>query len=165
MSINQIDGSKGKVMKRHDRISSLTLLFLAICICIGSSRYPLGSWHDPGPGFLPLITGILLGGLSIILFIQVQKGDLQRPKESAYPRHKYKNSIIILGALFGYAVTLEILGFLLCTFLLLVLLFRGVIETQKWLLTIGESAVVSFSAYVLFDLCLKAQLPKGILGF
>jgi len=67
-------------------------------------------------------------------------------------------------ALFWYAIFLEILGFLMVTFLLLIFLFRG-IEPQRWLVSVGGSALASLICYAIFELWLKTQLPKGILGF
>ncbi len=45
--------------------------------------------------------------------------------------------------MFAYAFCLEILGFLVSTFLLLVFLFRAGMEPQRWLVAIGGSAIAS----------------------
>jgi hypothetical protein len=153
-------------MKRHDQMSSLLWLILAIIICIESSRLSFGSFHNPGPGFLPLLVGLLLGIFSIIIFLQATLSG--RPQEHIppwVPRERWKKLIWVLVALFAYAICLETLGFLISTFLLLVFLFRAGIETQRWIYVIGGSAIASFSSYAVFELWLKTQLPKGFLGF
>ncbi len=153
-------------MKGYDRTSSLVWLAFAIYICIESSRLSFGSFHNPGPGFLPLLIGLLLGILSIIVFLQATlSGKPQESIPSWYPKERWKKLIWVLVALFAYAVCLEILGFLISAFLLLVFLFRAGIETQKWVWAIGGSAVASLSSYAIFELWLKTQLPKGFLGF
>jgi hypothetical protein len=71
---------------------------------------------------------------------------------------------IILAVLFGYSLFLDTLGFLVSTFILLLMLFRFV-EPQKWVVAMGGSALASIASYVVFELWLKTQLPRGILGF
>ncbi len=147
-------------------MSSLVWLAFAMAICIESSRLSFGSFHNPGPGFLPLLVGILLGILSILAFLQAALSkETEKIVQSWYPKERWKKLIWVLAALFAYAVCLEILGFLLSTFLLLIFLFRAGIETQKWIWAIGGSAVTSLSSYAVFELWLKTQLPRGILGF
>jgi putative tricarboxylic transport membrane protein len=153
-------------MKRYDQMSGLVWLIFAIYICIESSRLSFGSFHNPGPGFLPLLVGLLLGIFSIIVFLQATLSG--KPQESLppwYPQERWKKLIWVLVALFAYAMCLETLGFLISTFLLLVFLFRAGIETQRWIWAIGGSAIASFSSYAVFELWLKTQLPKGFLGF
>lgn len=151
-------------MKRYDQISSLFWLFFALLICIQSIRLPLGTWDDPGPGFLPLGSGIVLGLLSSITYLKAHLRKSQGVQQAWFPKERWKNLLLVLAALFGYTICLEILGFLITTFFLLILLFRGV-EPQKWVVSILGSALISFASYVVFELWLKAQLPKGILGF
>jgi putative tricarboxylic transport membrane protein len=152
-------------MKRYDQISSLIWLVFAIYICVESIRLPLGSWRDPGPGFLPLFVGLILASLSIVCFIQARTADSTDQKASWYSREKWKNLIWILLALLAYALVLDYLGFLVTTFLLLIFLFRFGMEPQRWFWAIGGSGIASVSCYVVFELWLRTQLPKGILGF
>lgn len=147
-------------------MSSLIGLAFAITICVESSHLSFGSVHNPGPGFLPLLVGILLGIFSIVVFLQTSlSGKSQESSPSWYPKERWKKLIWVLVSLFAYALCLEFLGFLITTFLLLVFLFRAGIETQKWVWAIGGSAAASLSSYAVFELWLRTQLPKGILGF
>ena len=147
-------------------MSSLVWLILAICICIESSRLSFGSFHNPGPGFLPLLVGLILGIFSLIVFLQATLSG--KPQESLppwYPKERWRKLIWVLIALFSYAVCLETLGFLISTFLLLVFLFRYGMEPKRWVVAIGASAMASFSSYAVFELWLRTQLPRGIFGF
>jgi hypothetical protein len=151
-------------MKRSDEISSLVWMSLAAYICIESIRLPVGSWRDPGAGFFPLLSGIFLGFLSGLAFV---RAFLQKQKESGetwYSKDKWKSLISVLAVLIAYGFLLEIFGFLLTTFFLLIFLFRA-IEPQRWVVAIGGSALASIISYAVFQLWLKTQLPKGILGF
>jgi len=151
-------------MSRYDPLSSLVWFSLALFICIESSRLPLGSFRDPGPGFWPLGAGIILGLLSAINYGQSRLGKSEQVLETWYSKDRWKKLILILVSLLGYAICLEIFGFLTSTFLLLVFLFRC-IEPQKWIWVTGGSAIASFTSYAVFELWLKVQLPKGIWGF
>ena len=153
-------------MRRHDQMSSLVWLIFAIYICVESGRLSFGSFHNPGPGFLPLLIGILLGIFSIVVFLRATLSD--KPQENIppwYPRERWKKLIWVLVALFAYAICLETLGFLTSTFLLLVFLFRFGMEPKRWVVAIGGSAIASFSSYAVFELWLRTQLPRGIFGF
>ena len=151
-------------MKKYGRISTLVWLFFALCICVESLRLPLGSWRDPGPGFLPLGAGLFLGILSAIAYFQSRLGEGEEVQGSWYSKGRWKCILLILLSLCGYSVFLDFLGFLLTTFLLLILLFRFV-EPQPWKVVIGGSLLASVSSYVVFEIWLKTQLPRGILGF
>lgn len=151
-------------MNPYGQVTSLVWLSLAIAICIESIRLPLGSWQNPGAGFLPLGSGLILGFLSIIDYLQSRRAKSQEIEESWYSKGKLKNVFLVLATLVGYAVLLEYLGFLLSTFLLLAILFKAV-EPQRWAVALGGSVAASITTYVIFELLLRGQLPKGLLGF
>lgn len=151
-------------MKKYDQISSSICILVSLYICIESLRMPLGTLPEPGPGFLPLATGILLGGLSLVCLIQARQRELEEVKEPLFYKERWKSLAIVLVLLCAYALFLDVLGFILDTFLLLILLFRS-IEPQKWLVAVGGSVLTSLICYVVFELWLKTQLPKGIWGF
>lgn len=150
---------------KEDQKSSLVWLAFALFIGLETIRYlPMGNWHNPGPGFMPLVAGILLGFLSILNFLRSYLDKTTEEKEPWYSGRRWKTLIFILAVLYVYAFTFEILGFLIGTFLLLVFLFRAV-EPQRWIWAIGGSAVISFTTYVVFEWGLRSQLPRGIWGF
>jgi putative tricarboxylic transport membrane protein len=151
-------------MKRYDQISSLIWLGFALYICTESLRLPLGSWRDPGPGFLPLASGVFLGVLSGVSFFQARMRATDESRGGWYSPERWKSLLLILAALFGYALVLDALGFLVSTFILLLVLFRFV-EPQKWFVAIGGGVLASIICYAVFELWLKTQLPRGILGF
>ena len=152
-------------MNKNDRMSSGVWLLFSGYICVESLRLPLGSFRDPGPGFLPLLVGILLAALTLVSFFQARPGKAPDSREPWYPRQRWKNLIGILCALLAYAGILDVLGFLISTFLLLVFLFRSSLEPRSWPWAIGGSLIASISCYVVFELWLRTQLPKGFLGF
>ncbi len=153
-------------MRRYDQMSSLVWLAFAIYVCIASSRLSFGSFDHPGPGFLPFLVGIFLGIFSIIAFLQAYLSKItDETTPSWYSKERWKKLVGVLTVMFLYALCLEILGFLISTFLLLVFLFRYGMEPKRWTVAIGASGIASLSSYAVFELWLKTQLPRGIFGF
>jgi hypothetical protein len=151
-------------MKNYDQITSLVLLSLAVYISIESSRLPLGSWRDPGAGFLPLGSGLCLGILSMVNYLQARFRKEDYVRGSWYSKDRWKRLIVILAVLFGYSLILDFMGFLASTFILLLMLFR-LVEPQKWAVALGGSTLAAVVSYVVFEIWLKTQLPRGIFGF
>lgn len=150
-------------MKRG-QISSLVCLGFGIFISVESLRLPIGSWRDPGPGFLPLGTGIILAILSFFDYLESRKSEIAESEDSWYSRERWPKLIMVVAALFIYILSWPILGFIVSTVGLLLFFFLAV-ETQKWFVTLGGCILITLAFYGLFELWLKSQLPKGIWGF
>jgi putative tricarboxylic transport membrane protein len=150
-------------MAKTDKIVSLFWLLLSCGICILSMRIPIGTWDDPGPGLLPLASGITLGLLSVLAYALPGNSKSGRHQEVIHLT-QWKKLFFVIGCLLFYSFFLEVLGFLLTTFLFLLAVSR-IVETRPWITCILGSAFISFCCYVLFDVWLKTQLPLGILGF
>jgi len=74
---------------------------------------------------------------------------------------KWNSGDRVLISLFLYAFLMEALGFILVT-LFLFLYLLGVIERRKIGMTVLISVLVTSFAYLIFELALESQLPKGI---
>jgi putative tricarboxylic transport membrane protein len=144
--------------------SSLVWLGLAIIICIGSLRLSLGSFQNPGPGFFPFIAGLVMGVLAAMLYFQARRSasSAKETKQPLWTNHGGVKKIVLTTiALLVYAIGMDYLGFLISTFIFFVFLLRT-IEPQRWGLVILESLLASGISYVIFEIWLQAQLPRGI---
>ena len=153
-------------MDKRDIGSSLFLLGSGIAISLYAARYGLGGTGAPGPGFMPFLTGTVLAILSLWHLISVWRkggrGDRRAGKFFAEKGGARKIFLLLFAAI-GYAVVLESLGFVLSTFLFMVVVLRTV-EARKPLWVLISSFLTAFFSYILFETLLKSQLPKGILG-
>jgi len=143
------------------------MAWLGLALFIGVEvwrKLPVGEWQDPGAGFWPLGAAFLLGGLSVVNFLKSFFDKSPEDLEPWYPRQRWRTIVLIMASLMAYVFLLEWIGFVLGTFLLLVYLFRSA-EPQRWVVAIGGSALITITTYFIFDIWLKTQLPKGILGF
>jgi putative tricarboxylic transport membrane protein len=143
----------------RDLTSALFWLAIAAFVCLeGFTNLKLGNLRSPGPGFFPFWGGLLLGTLSLILLARSLK-IRERLGSAAIP---WPALLLVLGALLGYLLFLETLGFVTVTFLFLLLLFR--FGKTGWIKSGGWAVITTTVAYVLFRFWLQVQLPRGPLG-
>jgi putative tricarboxylic transport membrane protein len=151
-------------MKNPDRYSSLFLLIIGILVMIRSVAYGFGAFGQPGLGFITFLAGMVLSILSLALFVSSLRDPENRGRlKDLWAGLRVGRVLYVLLLLVAYALILRSVGFLIATFVLLCLLFR--LEASYRLRSIIILSLLSSAAsYVLFDVVLKAQLPKGILG-
>ncbi len=150
-------------MKSKDIISSLFWMIVGAGVCYGGVDLELGTLHDPGSGFIFFWVGLIMVGLSLSIFIRAlkEKGKAGEMK-LIWSEVQWKKIVSVLVALFLYGYFFQTLGFILSAALLLVFLFKAV-EPQRWSVAILGAVVSSLVAYVVFQVWLGSQLPKGFL--
>ena len=151
-------------MKKSELVSSSFWLIFSSLVTMESYRLGLGNFRSPGPGFLPFAASLVLGVLSLLLMLQTIsiKGEEKETQEAWSQRGNWEKIVYTLAALLLYLFLLEKLGFLFCTFLLVVFLLR-VVETQRWPVVIATAFLATIFCYILFQVWLKIRLPSGIL--
>jgi len=121
-----------------------------------SLRVELGTFMEPGSGFLPFCVGLVLCALSVVL---IYRGWGVREFQKPHSRRV----ILALASLFVYSLVLQTLGFVVATFFLVgVLLHLG--QPRRWWVLIGMSALVTFVADMFFGILLHVYFPRGFLG-
>lgn len=149
----------------NDQVSSTLWLIFALVITFASGPYGLGTLGSPGTGFLPFLTGL---GMSFFAFIGVVHSTWKRRQGVGWkPKMKglmWPKSLIVLAALAAYVFLLKPLGFSLCTALFIGFLLRAV-QPQKWPIVIGGAIGTAVASFMIFEVWLQAQLPKGPWGF
>ncbi|MGZ3514203.1 MAG: tripartite tricarboxylate transporter TctB family protein [Thermodesulfobacteriota bacterium] len=150
-------------MRNTDQSSSLFWLVLAIGIVLLSLTYGVGNFHEPGPGFITFFAGAILIVLSLALFFSNFGGRAEQSSlRSLWTGLETGKILYVLLLLVAYTFLLKPVGFLISTFLLLVLMFR--VKGSYRLKTVFLMALlVTAGSYLVFEIWLKAQLPKGIL--
>jgi hypothetical protein len=129
-----------------------------------SLKYGFGSLSEPGVGFITFFAGAILALLALLLFFSL----LREKEEASGLRELWagldvKKVLYVLGLLVAYTVSLRPGGFILCTFILLFLLFRVKGSYRIWT-TLSVSFFVTAVSYLVFQVWLQVQLPKGIFG-
>lgn len=141
--------------------SSLFLFFFSIFICFESYRLDLGTLSAPGPGLFPFGGGLILGFLSLL---EMLKPSVDESKPERGGRKGGYRIALVLFALTAYGLVLERLGFLVATFGLFIF-FLKVVVPQKWPRVLVSALLSTLISYLVFEVWLKTQLPRGIFGF
>jgi len=151
-------------MRNTDRSSSLFWLVVGIGIAISSLKYGFGTLHEPGPGFITFFAGTILIILSLALFLSSFWDHKDRIGfHNLWAGLEPGKVLYVIVLLIAYTFLLKPMGFLISTFILLFLLFR-VKGTYRFKTIFLISFLVTVGSYIIFEIWLKAQLPKGILG-
>ncbi|MFB3884475.1 MAG: tripartite tricarboxylate transporter TctB family protein [Thermodesulfobacteriota bacterium] len=152
-------------MAKADRISGFFWFIFSLFVSYHSYKLGLGMLHRPGPGFLYFWTGIVLGILSLSIILKsFRKGHLDEATEPVFRKKNVTKIVPVLLSLFLYGLLMERVGFLILT-LLLFLFLLGVIEKKRWSFTLSVSLIVTVISYLVFEVGLQSQLPKGPLEF
>lgn len=152
-------------MNRLDQLSSLFWLAISIIVCVESIRAHIGTLNNPGPGFLPFISGVTLSAFAIVLLAM----SMLRKREEDKLRNPLKGVnwskvILLLTPLFAYTIFLSWLGYLITTFGLMFFLFISIERSKPWL-EIIIALITVLASYIVFYKWLGMQLPRGIFGF
>jgi putative tricarboxylic transport membrane protein len=135
-----------------------------------SARLPLLDALGPGPGFFPLILGVLGAVLSLVLIAQLVRqpdGSAEAPVEDEEPfvpegtaLVRIVGIVVLLGAAF---FALDGLGYRI-TALLFISLLLFVLGVRNYLAIALVAIVLSFGVFHSFYYWLKVPLPIGSLG-
>ncbi len=149
-------------MDRSDIVSSLLWLLVSAFVCMTSLHLGIGVLQNPGPGFVPFWSGILLFIFASSLGARsLRKRGLSGPSAPLWRGLPWGKTVVILVALGGYCFILQKLGYLLSTLGLMLILF-GLGKTKPWLVIL-TSLVTVLVSYFVFAFLLEAPLPGGVL--
>lgn len=149
-------------MKKHQMIISAVWIGLSLFIMIFSYiKLGLGVLHSPGPGFFPFLIGGLLFVLSLYLLIAKFFGKgAQEVLLEEQKKVSYRKCSIMVASLILYGFFLEILGFVVATFLLLFFMFLGMgVRLRSAVVTAVLTILVTYFLFTYFGI----RFPPGIL--
>ena len=150
-------------MTKYDRMSTLFFVGLAIAVSLESIRIGPGSLSNPGPGLIPLGSGLVLGILGLIGFFRTfVKSSKEGRREDAVKLGG--RTISALASMMAFAFLINTLGFLIVTFLWMGFVCRW-IARMGWKGTIFTSVVTPLCTWLLFEYFLEIRFPRGILSF
>lgn len=136
-------------------------LIVGMAIAWKSHGLGIGSLRHPGLGLTPLIIGIILMFFSVCLIFTSHdvKGSLSDLR-SIWTEVDVKVIGLVIISLTGYGFFIEIMGYLVTTFLFFLFLLR-IIGSMKLRTTVIISLISVLSSYVLFVVLLNVPLPSG----
>lgn len=145
-------------MSSVDRTVGLAAVCGGVLLAVVGWRLDPGTSKLPGPGFFPLLIAVTMGALG--LWLLLRPGNEEKP---AQPESSRWNSFALaLVSIFGYAIILQDLGYLISTSALLVVQLRWV-EKQNWRISLLTAGMASIVSLIIFRVLLKVPLPLGVL--
>lgn len=149
-----------------DQIFNTFWILFGIGICIQSIRHQLWSPAGPGSGFIPFLTGLLIGASGFLLFLSERSKGSKKEETGKFWENPIavRKVFYLVGSLCIMALIMLKLGFLLTSILVTILMIR-VIEPKKWIVVTSTSVVSCLLIYSLFQFLMQIKLPKGFLGF
>jgi hypothetical protein len=146
-------------MIRADAAAAGAVLVFAAAAVFEASRLPFGTLRSPGPGFLPVWAGAVLGLLAVALLARALTTRVAGDGGGGAGRGLLKVAGLLV-ALAVYVGLVEPLGYPACTVLLVLFMLR-VVDRHRWPVALGVAALAGFGSYVVFAVWLGVPLPPG----
>ncbi|QUW21958.1 tripartite tricarboxylate transporter TctB family protein [Sporosarcina sp. Marseille-Q4063] len=142
--------------KTFDRYASIAFLLIGLLVVIESQRIPDSAYGSSvGPKIFPMWLGVILLLLSLRLLYETFK---YKSDAASTEKLQYKKFIIILVSAILYAFLLEKIGYIISTFIFLLIAFQTM-ERGRMVPTIIIAAVFSVGVYYFFAEFLGGSLP------
>ncbi len=151
-------------MRAHDIGSSFFWLVFSVFVCVSSFWLGLGSLRQPSAGLWSFGASALLGILSLGLLIQAFLKPKASRTESEHAPNLPGKVILVLISLTLYAKSMQTIGYLLASFILMGFLF-WLAGVKKWWNVLLYAFLSAFITYLVFSVWLNCQFPRGLFGF
>jgi hypothetical protein len=146
-------------MLTTDRVAGAALVLIGLVAVWESRQFPLGSFHRPGPAYMPTVLAVLL----IVFGIAVALMGSRSQRLSAVGWDEWRHAVGIFAACAFAAWGLDHLGYRLTMAGVLVFLLF-VVERKGIVLTAAVTLAIAGGSFYLFDRILRVPLPRGPFG-
>ena len=147
-------------MKKAYILAHAFWIVFACAAAAESWRLGFGSFVRPGPGFVPFLSALVLGGLAIAALVQAILVKAGTTAGGVLDIRDLLRVLGVIAVLAAYVLAWDVVGFLAATLLLLCFLFRCV-EPLRWRTVLIASVLTLTMTYILFSTLLGARLPAG----
>jgi putative tricarboxylic transport membrane protein len=148
-------------VKRTDRWAGLALALLGLAVMWSARVFPNVPGQKLGAGFLPMLVGAGLLLCAVALLVRSLRASAYAGQGAdAARREHFGSSLVIIGAVVGYILLAERLGFLIVAPLCLVAAFLALrVKLSHALLWALAGTIV---VHVAFYKLLRVPLPWGV---
>jgi putative tricarboxylic transport membrane protein len=150
-------------MDKHEMAFTSLWMGIGLFVSVYSYTLGVGGIGSPGPGFFPFFLGCLFFLMSAFhgCKLAFRKNKERREKSEGESRTHIMKLGLLVFSLLMYALLLDVLGYQITTFFVLVLLFK-IAGNKSWLKVILYSGI-SLAATYLFFTYLGVRFPMGIM--
>ena len=141
-------------------------LLIGVVISAWSYRTGLGTFKEPGVGFVAFASGLFIMAVGALVTV-FRRAEMQKAETaSATARSRFLESApfkltYTLALLVFYALLLDFLGYIITTGIVLFGLFFDPSQ-RRWAVALFASFLSVAVTYLVFEVWLKSQLPRGI---
>jgi hypothetical protein len=139
----------------RDVLAGLTFAVFGVAFAIGAATYVVGTPLRMGPGFYPLVVGVLLVALGVIIAIRPV---IASSEDEPLTAPAWRPLVLILGAIVLFALTVRGLGLIPSVFgasLMAILASRRTALRTSLLVAAGLTIV----SVLIFGIALNLRLP------
>lgn len=140
--------------RNQDLMAGGLFALIGMATSLSSLGYALGTMRRMGPGYFPLLLGILLAGLGVALMVQAWRKGAAEPVDWG----SIRPPLFVLGGLALFGLALPKAGFLVAN-----VLFIGVTSFAGREFRLRESVLLALAltgmAIVVFVMGLNLQIP------
>lgn len=157
------------ITKQTGKIEGFFWLVIGIIICVLGWKIDIGSFREPGSGFIAFILGLAISVLGLLMVLsEIYSTDFRGAgpvSRQAFRGAPVFRLLYTAGVLLGYGLFLETLGYNVTTLLVMWALFCLFYEKGKNRLVSSFLASLATTGvtYLVFEVWLRSQLPHGIL--
>jgi len=144
------------MVRRDLAVAAMGLAFGAVAL-YESAKLPFGTVRSPGPGFFPWWISGVFALLALVLSVQAVASHSSTIRESGGRIAKVTALLLVLAT---YTFLLDFLGYLICTFFLVLFMLRAS-DAQRWPVALSMALLTALGSYVVFAIWLSVPLPRG----
>jgi len=154
------------VEKEVGRVEGIVWVGIGFIICVLALQFDLGSFHQPGPGFVALLSGLFIAAMGAAMIVTKSMSRKQGaqggpPVDHAFRIGSWPRLVYTLVLLLAYVIFIEPVGFIVSTFLLMFGLFFN-LENRNYFWSLFFSIATALVSYLVFEVWLHCQLPRGL---
>jgi putative tricarboxylic transport membrane protein len=143
-----------------ERIVHFLIGIMSVFIMVLSASYGLGTLAQPRPGLYPFAVGLFILPFSILLFIS----SLRRETNGAILDGRgIRIFLAFIGTCLFWILAMPYLGYPVVTFIAVFALSK-IMKLEGWLKPLILAAGTALFVYLLFDIWLYVDLPRGVWG-
>jgi hypothetical protein len=152
-------------MRREDLTVAVICLAVAAVVAVQSVPHYFSPQGTLGSGVYPCVIAALLAICGLSILIQWLRGNRQTNTTAFLPRGRGGKLLAYTAAsLVAYRIGLDILGFTLASFLLMIFQMRLLGHHRWWSTLVLSALFVGFVSYT-FSNWLYMDLPRGFIKF
>lgn len=152
-------------MRVSNTAIGLFLIIFALAVIIHTQTFPSLDNGYPGPSLFPRVLAVLfiLAGIGLIIQGIKKREKILKFDIGAVSRTGWINILFVLGAVVGYIFLADAIGFLILSFVIMMVLMKWLRAKTSWSLVMSVS--VTLAIYILFAKILLVPLPWGLWGW